>query len=102
MKSECDRDLLRIATVGNQWELLLPPEKLTLHFLTLEKRNFQRRRVYFPTRHVPCPLGLDWQIQTGGLNSYDIRLLTLGERQTNRDENGGQCPPYNTFSIGRQ
>ena len=46
MKSECDRDLLRIATVGNRWELLLPPAKLTLHFLTLKKRNFQQRRVY--------------------------------------------------------
>ncbi|MDE0300811.1 MAG: hypothetical protein OXN17_19400 [Candidatus Poribacteria bacterium] len=45
MKSECDRDLLRIATVGNRWELLLPPAKLTLHFLTLEKRNFQQRKV---------------------------------------------------------
>ncbi|MDE0300071.1 MAG: hypothetical protein OXN17_15665 [Candidatus Poribacteria bacterium] len=87
--------------VGNRWELLLPPEKPTLHLLTLEKRNFQQRRVHFPTRRVPRPLCLDWQIQTGGLYSYEIRLLTLGERQTNRDENGGQCPPYNALRIGR-
>ena len=45
MKSECDRDLLRIATVGNRWELLLPPAKLVRHFLALKKRNFQQRRV---------------------------------------------------------
>ena len=45
MKRECDRDLLRIATVGNRWELLLPSAKFTLHFLTLKKRNFQQRRV---------------------------------------------------------
>ena len=45
MNSECDRDLLRIATVGNRWELLLPLAKLTLHFLTLENRNFKQRRV---------------------------------------------------------
>ena len=40
------RSDLRIAMVGNRWELLLPPAKLTLHFLTLKKRNFQQRRVY--------------------------------------------------------
>ena len=45
MNSECDRDLLRIATVGNRWELLLPLAKLTLHFLILKKRYFQQRRV---------------------------------------------------------
>ena len=45
MKSECDRDLLRIATVGNRWELLLPPAKLARHVLALKKRNFQQRRV---------------------------------------------------------
>ena len=28
--------------------------------------------LYFPTRRVPCPpLGLDWQIQTVGLNRYE-------------------------------
>ena len=31
--------------------------------------------LYFPTRRVPCPLlDLDWQIQTGGLNSYRISI----------------------------
>ena len=36
MDNERDRDLLRIATVGNRWELFLPPAKFTLHFLTLK------------------------------------------------------------------
>ena len=60
MKSECDRDLLRIATVGNRWELPLSPAKLMLHFLTLKKRNFQQRRVYLTIYEVMdgfCPKG---------------------------------------------
>ena len=28
--------------------------------------------MYFPTRRVPSPLGLDWQIQTDGLNSCHL------------------------------
>ncbi len=31
--------------------------------------------LYFHTRRVLCPLGLDWQIQTGGLNSYETVIV---------------------------
>ena len=33
--------------------------------------------LYFSSRCVLCPLGLDWQIQTGELNSYEIPLPRL-------------------------
>ena len=37
--------------------------------------------LYFPTRRVLWLLGLDWQIQTGGLNSYlQFNPLTVVSR----------------------